>query len=750
MKLTLKRKVIGLTVFTALLPVVAMFILTFMQKQRIRKTVQGELTQLIRANTERIAKDVYAMCKSTNALIQAQLDHDLNVAEMLVEHAGGLALGDTQVEWTAINQYTDKPVTVSLPEMNLGNGVSLGKNADLSVPTPIVDEVVQLVGGTCTIFQRMNEQGDMLRIATNVPKGGKRAIGTYIPAKWVKDGELIDDQVISRVLNKGVYRGKNFVAAAEYLTVYKPLIDKKGYVFGMLYVGVKRDEVASLRKAIMDIKVGTTGYVYVLQATDSKHIKKGCYIISKGGASDGENIWNKKDENGDLFIQSAVAKAIAAGEGNCGFQTYRWKNPGETNARNKTAAVICFKPWDWVIGAGAYDDDYQGLQDQLGGVLNDLIRNAIIAGLALLLVMVIIAFIMGGKIAGPISKITNVAQVIAEGNLLTATQLLKELTGSRAVRDTPSEEAKDGKVRVRDETGQLLAATRTMARNLSSLVGQVQKSGIQVTTSSTEIAASAKQLEAATAEQAASTNQVVATATEISATSHDLAATMDEVTAVASETADLADSGRSDLTGMEETMRQLAEATRSIGSRLSAINEKANNISSVVTTINKVADQTNLLSLNAAIEAEKAGEYGQGFSVVAREIRRLADQSAVATLDIEQMVGEMQSAVSAGVMEMDKFNTEVRRSVEEMARISEQQAQIIEQVQALTPRFGTVNAGMRTQSESAQQISESMIQLNEAAQQTVGSLREFNKVIEQLNAASHGLQDEVSRFKVSS
>ena len=113
------------------------------------------------------------------------------------------------------------------------------------------------------------------------------------------------------------------------------------------------------------------------------------------------------------------------------------------------------------------------------------------------------------------------------------------------------------------------------------------------------------------------------------------------------------------------------------------IREKAENINVVVTTITKVADQTNLLSINAAIEAEKAGEHGRGFLVVAREIRRLADQTAVATLDIENIVRLMQDAVSAGVMQMDKFSGEVRAGVQRVAEISAQTGQIIEEVRAL-------------------------------------------------------------------
>jgi methyl-accepting chemotaxis protein WspA len=272
---------------------------------------------------------------------------------------------------------------------------------------------------------------------------------------------------------------------------------------------------------------------------------------------------------------------------------------------------------------------------------------------------------------------------------------------------------------------------------------QVQQSGIQITTSTTQIAASGKQLEATMTAQVASTNEVVATAREIAATSGQLVKTMDEVAGMAQTTTSAASGGQKDLARMETTMRQLVQATNGISSKLGVISEKANNINTVVTTITKVADQTNLLSLNAAIEAEKAGEYGLGFSVVAREIRRLADQTAIATLDIEQMVKEMQSSVATGVMEMDKFTKEVSRSVEDVGNISIQIAQIIEQVQALTPRFEVVNQGMEAQSQGAGQIREAMIQLSESSSQTADSLREINRAIEQLNDAALGLRRQI-------
>lgn len=300
----------------------------------------------------------------------------------------------------------------------------------------------------------------------------------------------------------------------------------------------------------------------------------------------------------------------------------------------------------------------------------------------------------------------------------------------------------------RDEFGMLAEGLNLMRTALASLIGQVQRSGIQVGTSTTEIAASFKQQQTTASEIAATTREVGATAKEISATSKELVKTMKDVTEVAERTATLAGSGQADLARMDATIRQITEASGSISSRLAVVSEKAGNITKVVTTIAKVADQTNLLSLNASIEAEKAGEYGRGFAVVATEIRRLADQTAISTHDIEQIVREMHAAVSAGVMGMDKFSEEVRRGVEVVSHVSSQLTQIIQQVQALTPNFESVNEGMQSQSQGAQQISDALMQLSDGVEQTVESLRQSTLAIGQLNEAAHGLQVAVSRFKL--
>jgi methyl-accepting chemotaxis protein WspA len=300
------------------------------------------------------------------------------------------------------------------------------------------------------------------------------------------------------------------------------------------------------------------------------------------------------------------------------------------------------------------------------------------------------------------------------------------------------------------EAGLLLQAIRKMIQDLRSLIGKIQRSSITLLSTATEIAATSRQQEQSVYDYSASTNQAAAAVNQISATSHELLKTMNEVNQLANQTSRMATTGQQSLAGMDQTMRQLAESTGSISTKLSVISERAANINLVVTTITKVADQTNLLSINAAIEAEKAGEYGLGFLVVAREIRRLADMTAVATLDIERMVKEMQYSVSAGVMEMDKFSEQVRKVVGEVGQIGGQLGHIITGAQGLHQRFDQVTEGMRVQSQGAEQIREAMSRLSEAANQTSVSIREFNKANERLREAVGGLKDEVSGFTLGS
>lgn len=336
----------------------------------------------------------------------------------------------------------------------------------------------------------------------------------------------------------------------------------------------------------------------------------------------------------------------------------------------------------------------------------------------------VIGFITMRQISLPLTNLVQAARLLSEGDLSARVPLISN-----------------------DEVGQAALAFNQMADSFQELIGQLQWTGIQLTTSTTEIAATAKQQEATIVEQEATTKEIAATAREISTSAKEFARTMSEVNNNAEQTSSLATSGKSGLMKMETIMRQMVDAASNIASKLAVLNEKAGTITSIITTISKVADQTNLLSLNAAIEAEKAGEYGRSFAVIAREIRRLADQTANATLDIEKMVNEMVSAVSAGVMGVDKFSEEINTGVKHVSTVSEQLTQIIEQVQQQTTNFEAVNQGMQNQSQGAEQINESINQLSEAAQQTTQSIRQFHNAIEQLNNAAQEMQNAVSKIK---
>lgn len=300
-----------------------------------------------------------------------------------------------------------------------------------------------------------------------------------------------------------------------------------------------------------------------------------------------------------------------------------------------------------------------------------------------------------------------------------------------------------------DAIGQLARGLGKMIEDLRGMITKVQRAGIQVTSSTTEIAASSRQQEATSIEQAQTSVEVLSTTREIAANANALLKTMEEAVQVADETTHGAVQARTSLESMDGTMQRMVAATDSINAKLAALSEKSSHINKVLTTITKVADQTNLLSLNAAIEAEKAGEAGRGFSVVATEIRRLSDQTTAATDDIEQMLKDMNSAVSASVMGMDKFSEEIRRSVQEVGSVSDQLAGVIEDVQKLPARFDIVLEGMQSQAVGAVQIAETITQLNDSTQQTTEALKATSEAVQYLQQAAQDLQSSVATFAVN-
>lgn len=299
-----------------------------------------------------------------------------------------------------------------------------------------------------------------------------------------------------------------------------------------------------------------------------------------------------------------------------------------------------------------------------------------------------------------------------------------------------------------DEIGELGRLFNQFMRQLRGVVQVISESGLSITSSSAELSAMARQQEATLGHQVDATVHVTTRVQAISREVTSLADMMTEVAETTQTTAEFANTGQDDLLKLDETFHQLESASHTISQKLAAIHEKAENITGIVSTIHKVADQTNLLSLNASIEAEKAGEFGRGFTVVAREIRRLADQTANATSDIGQMVQEMQHAVTVGVTEMENFLAVVRSGGQNVEKISAQLLAFIEHVQTLTPRFEDVNTAMLRQASDAQEIQASTQDLRDSMEEIKGALHETYTAIHQLNDIANDLQAQVEQFTI--
>ena len=411
--LKLSKKIIGMiSVFIVVVTSVTLVLFHY-RGQRMSEMMRGELQTLVEKETGRIAEDVYLMCKAQNDAVMMKLESDLVVArEELVNH-GGAGIGVKKITWEAKNQYSGAVSRVVLPSMLVGDKW-LGQNYSFDDFSPVVDRVQELVGGTCTIFQKMNDRGDMLRVSTNVKKlDGTRAVGTFIPAV---NPDGTPNQVVKTVMNGDVYSGRAYVVNKYYSTKYEPIYSKDGNgIIGMLYVGVPQQLGTSIRDNIMSIKVGKTGYVFVLGGTGEQ---RGKYVISQNGARDGEDILDAKDADGKEFVRELVDTAVSLNQENFFRMVYPWQNTKDGPSGKKVAYITYFEPWDWVIGASTWEEDYNQSREQMMAEYDSIMTFLIITSI----VLVILAILSGMlfvryQITRPLSIIQDAAEKISRGDL---------------------------------------------------------------------------------------------------------------------------------------------------------------------------------------------------------------------------------------------------------------------------------------------------------------------------------------------
>jgi len=777
MKLRNRLLIIGCVL--TLGPLLIIAATTFYQYQGTISTSREESLKLAYTDLDHIAGGVYNMAQTQQEVLGKYIRNALSVARDVLNNEGTISFKEESVTWNAVNQYTKNISRVDLPKMMAGN-TWFNQINDRNTSVLVVDKVEKLQGVTCTVFQRMNPAGDMLRIATNViDSSGTRAIGTYIPSV-MSDGKL--NPVVASVLGGQTFTGRAFVVNKWYITAYEPVYDANKNIRGMLYVGIPQESTTELRQAIMDIQVGTTGYVYVLDS-------KGNYVISQNGKRDGENIWDAKDSEGNLFIRELVQKGISLKGKEIGEQSYSWKNAGDPVARYKIARLMYFEPWDWVIGVGSYEEEFlsgpQHIEKQ--GRKSMLVLSIIIA--VSLFASILIWYFTSKGIAGPITGIATIIRKIANERDLTV--------------EVP--------VTTKDEIGNMASEFNNMAHRLRDAFGIVSKAANNVDGQAGEVfnRATANRERAATEEKRTlSIQQTVqdmgVTAGEVNKASlaqkdiavisgqkiDELIKNMEIVTQAAAKQAQEADIATERVEAMGETggkvaataekqnhevenvaaamgkiaisvdemtkssirstdhgrevLRAAEEGAESVNATVEgmrAIAESSDQISEIISVITEIAEQTNLLALNAAIEAARAGAHGKGFAVVADEVGKLAQRSSEAAKEITQLIKDSSARVNEGTALTDRSQLALKK-IAEGGRVNMQAIEEISNA-ADSLSLGTreVNTMMDNLNALARQIGEMAGQQGSrrlAAQNALAELLKQSEIIANLVGEATG------------
>ncbi len=436
---------------------------------------------------------------------------------------------------------------------------------------------------------------------------------------------------------------------------------------------------------------------------------------------DGKDLSDNKDPNGKKLFVEMVNVCKEKGEG---FVDYEWPKPGEAKPVPKVSYVKLYQPWGWVIGSGIY----------VGEVSAEisLIRTKVLITTAVgSIVIFVLVFLISLIITRPLKASVIFANRMAEGDFT----------------------AVDLDVKSKDEAGTLAAALNKTKNDLSHLLntamGSVASTATQVASASEELSATVREITRRLDEQAKKSTQVATAATEMSQTVVDIAKNASNIAMSAVDTLKIAETGERVVSQTVNEVQVISTTVSESASRITTLGERSKQIFEIVDVIKDIADQTNLLALNAAIEAARAGEQGRGFAVVADEVRKLAEKTSKATAEVGEMIGAIQDETNKAVQAMTESQTRVEKGVSLSAEAGDALHKILVSVQGLQSMVQQIASATEEMSTVSDTISSDIEVVANVSKETSSSAGEIEGASNNLARLSADLQEVTRKFKTS-